>query len=363
MAGVRGGLSSVAQGISAGTAHAGVATRRLLILGGTGFLGPHVVDAARRRGFSVTLFNRGKTDPELFRAASGIEMVHGDRDGGLGVLRGRTWDAALDTSGHLPRLVRDAALFLKDAVRQYIYVSSVSVYREMDKVIDESSPLAMLPAGIDAKVDHVTDETFGPLKVLCEREAASVFARRALLIRPGCIVGPRDPTDRFTYWTLRAASGGDALAPGSEGDPVQFIDARDLADWIVAMVLTGQGGTYNAVGPRIAYTMGQLLQACARAAGTRPRWVWASDAVLRRAGVLDKLPLWLPPGQRGLARVAMARALASGLVLRPVDATVRDTLAWARALPAARRNKLRAGLSTSEEQAVLGLLQKVNGGR
>lgn len=330
---------------------------RLLILGGTGFLGPYVVDAARRRGLSVTLFNRGRTNPTLFQGAQGVEQLLGDRQAGLTPLRGRSWDVVLDTSAHVPRLAREAALLLRGAVSRYIYVSSTAVYRDHSRPLDEASALATLPTGVDPRSERVTDVSFGPLKALCEDEVRAAFAERALIIRPGHLVGPSDPTDRLTYWLARSARGGDIVAPGQPSDPVQLLDVRDLAGWIVDGAERSLGGTINAVGPRAPLSMEQLLLACRSVTGTPQRLLWASAELLRQLGLQGKLPLWQPPSDVGLSQVSPKRALASGLRHRPLLSTLRDSWQWLRSQPKERQESLRAGLSTTEEAQLLTALR------
>ena len=303
---------------------------KLLVIGGTRFLGRHFVEAARGRGHTLTLFNRGRTAPGLF---PGIETVTGDRDGGLGALAGRTWDAVLDPSGYVPRVVRASAAALAGRAGLYAFVSSISVYATpIAPGADESAPLATLA---DPGTEAITGETYGALKAACEREAVSVFGERALVVRPGLIGGPHDTTDRFPYWPRRFARGGDVLAPGGPGQPVQVIDARDLASWLLAMIERGAGGTFNATGPAEPVTLGGLLEGAALALGAPSRLVWVDEAFLLERGVQPwtELPLWVPPEEGGLDEVSIQRALAAGLALRPLAETVRDTLAWDLARP------------------------------
>jgi 2'-hydroxyisoflavone reductase len=351
-----GGLP-VSGGAEAAGSASGRRPQRLLILGGTGFLGPHVVEAARRRGLSVTLFNRGVTNPTRFAGAQGVEQVLGDRQAGLTALRGRSWDVVLDTSAHVPRLVRESALFLRGAVGRYIYVSSTAVYRDRAQALDETSKVATLPSGLDPAAERVTDVSFGPLKALCEDEVRRAFAERALIFRPGHLVGPGDPTERLTYWLARTARGGEVVAPGQPGDPVQILDVRDLAAWIVAGTERGLAGTLNAVGPSHPLAMEPLLQACRKVVGSRLRLVFAGVEVLRQLGLLGKLPLWLPTSESGLARVSGQRALGEGLRHRPLSTTLRDTWQWLRSQPKERREAAQAGLSSDEEAQVLTALR------
>ena len=302
---------------------------KLLILGGTLFLGRALVEAALARGHEVTLFNRGRRDPELF---PGVEKLRGDRDGGLDALRGRSWDAVVDTSGYVPRLVRDSAELLAGAVKLYVFVSSVSAYADFSRPVDEDSPTGTMP---DETLEKVDGETYGPLKALCERAAEAAMPGRVLVTRPGLIVGPHDPTVRFSYWTARVARGGEVLAPGDPRKQIQFIDARDLAEWTLRMTVEGRAGVFNASGPDYTLTMGRFLEECRAASGSGARFTWAGEGFLLERGVeaWSELPLWIPESSethRHFLKVSVARAVAAGLTFRPLAETIRDTLAWQR---------------------------------
>lgn len=293
---------------------------QLLVLGGTKFLGRHVVEAALARGDDVTIFTRGQTNPDLF---SEIEKLRGDRDGDLGALAGRCWDAVIDPSCYVPRVARQSGELLRDAVDRYVFVSTVSVYGDFSEPIDESTPLAELE---DPATEEVM-ENYGALKAACERVFDEVYGDRVTHVRAGLIVGPHDPTDRFTYWPRRFADGGEALAPGNPEAPVQFVDARDLADFMLLLAERGPGGPINATGPAERLTMGELFERIRGDATLR----WVDDQSLLDAGVGPwmELPLWMPgPEWAGLLDVDIARALAAGLRFRPVEQTARDTLAW-----------------------------------
>jgi 2'-hydroxyisoflavone reductase len=324
---------------------------QLLILGGTVFLGRHLVDAALARGHDVTLFNRGQHNPKLYPE---VEKLRGDRDGGLDALRGRRWDATIDTSGYVPRIVRASADLLAGAVDHYTFVSSISVYPHFRSLgLDESAPVGTLD---DPSVEEVTGETYGPLKALCEQAAEQALPSRALIIRPGLIVGPHDPTDRFTYWPHRVAKGGEVLAPGRPERHVQVIDVRDLAEWTLNMVERQQTGIYNATGPAYALTMGQLLDACRAASGGDARISWVGEDFLaeREVGAWIELPLWIPESDSdmlGFSDINCAKAIAAGLTFRDLAATVRDTLAWDATRPADR--EWRAGLKPEREAELL----------
>jgi 2'-hydroxyisoflavone reductase len=324
---------------------------RILILGGTGFLGPALVEAARSRGDEVTLFNRGKTNPGRF---TDVEQLHGDRDGKLEALKGRRWDVVVDTSGYVPRIVRMSAELLAPGVERYVFVSSISVY-------DESIPPG---SGEGAKTavlsDPATEDvraSYGALKAACERAAEAAMPGRVLVVRPGLIVGPGDPTDRFTYWPVRLDQGGEVLAPGTGKDPVQVIDVRDLGAWMVEMSDRRATGTFNAVGPARTTTIREMLEDCQAGIGSKATLAWVPWPFLEKEKVepWSDMPVWIPADGEGsgMAQVSIARAVADGLRFRPVSVTARDTLDWWRTLPAERRAKLRAGISREREAQVL----------
>lgn len=300
---------------------------KLLILGGTKFLGRHLVEAALARGDEVTLFNRGRNNPDLFPE---VEKLRGDRDGGLDALSGRRWDAVVDTSGYVPRVVRASAELLAESVERYVFISSMSVYADSSQPNDENSPVGMLE---DESFEEITGETYGPLKALCERAVESALPGRALHVRAGLIVGPFDPTPRFPYWTARVARGGEVLAPAPPNRQVQLIDARDLSEWILRMVTEGRAGVFNACGPDYKLTVRGLLEACRDASGSDARFTWAGEQFLLDAGVepWSELPLWIPESDDKLRYFLGAnceKAFAAGLTFRPLVETARDTLAW-----------------------------------
>lgn len=347
-------LAASALDARAGEAAAAPRQLKLLLLGGTAFLGPELVQAARARGHAVTLFNRGKTRPELF---PDVEKLRGDRDGKLDALRGRSWDAVLDTSGYVPRLVRASAELLAPRVPLYLFVSSISAYAGSRQPLTEESPLAVLA---DEKSEEVRAH-YGALKAACEKAAAQATGGKSLAVRPGLIVGPGDPTDRFTYWPVRLDRGGEVLCPGDGTDPAQVIDVRDLAGWMIHAVERGLTGTCNAVGPAAPLTMAGLLEAC-RPAEAKPvlRWVESPFLESEKVAPWSDLPVWIPASgeDAGMARVSNARAVAAGLRFRPLAETARDTLAWWKGLPAERRQKPRAGLAPEREAAVLAAWRK-----
>lgn len=341
------GCASV-QGAAAnlGEGKAGV-PMKLLILGGTVFLGPELVQAATARGHTLTLFNRGKTNPHLFPE---VEKLHGDRDGDLKALEGRKWDAVIDTSGYVPRVVRASAELLAPSVQQYVFISSISVYPDNAKPgTDEHAPVQTLS---DEKNEEVR-QNYGALKALCEKAAEAVMPGRVTNVRPGLIVGPGDPSDRFTYWPVRVARGGEVLAPGTGKDPVQFVDVRDLAEWIIHCVERRHVGVYNATGPDRRLSIAELLGACQTAGGGEATFTWADAAFLEQQKVVpwSDLPVWT--GGEDFATISNAKAIDHGLRFRPLEGTVRDTLAWFRTLPAERQAKLRSGLTSERELAVL----------
>lgn len=304
---------------------------KILILGGTMFLGRHLTEAAIARGHEVTLFNRGRHNPELFPE---VEKLRGDRDGNLDALRGRSWDAVIDTCGFVPRIVRASAELLAPSVGSYVFISSLSVFADFTHPgASEDSPVATIA---DESVEEVTGESYGALKALCERAVEEAVPGRALVIRPGLIVGPEDTTIRFVYWPRRVARGGEVLAPGNPDGAVQIIDARDLADWTVRMVEAGAAGVYNAVGPEYRLTFGRLLEECKRVSGSDAEFTWVGEKFLLDAKVepWSELPLWMPEDDgednrfRHFQSVNCAKAIAAGLTFRPLAETVSDTLAW-----------------------------------
>jgi len=337
---------------------------RLLIIGGTRFLGRHLVDAALARGDSVTLFNRGQSAAQ---PPAGVQWLQGDRAGDLAVLQqGPGWDAAIDTCGYLPADTGRLARALAPRVGRLVFISSVSAYAGMATPNDEGAPLASFGAGDDPGTSTVDGRSYGPLKALCEAAVVQALgAGRSLLLRPGLIVGPHDPTGRFPWWPARlaraAADGRPVLAPGTPGRHLQLIDARDLAAWTLALLDQGAAGAFNAVSPPGAITWGSLLAACAAAAGAQPTLRWVDDGLLLAQGVGPwmELPLWIPASGPDAAdsaafmAVPTQRAQASGLRCRPIGDTVADTLAWWRALPAQRQVFAATGLAPAREAAVL----------
>ena len=321
---------------------------KLLVLGGTVFLGSHIVEAALAHGHEVTIFNRGEHNPELF---PNVEKLRGNRDGDLSALQGRQWDAVIDTSGYVPRIVRASTQALAKSVKHYTFISSISVYADLSKPgIDETSPVATLQ---DESVEDITvsGETYGALKALCEQVVEEVMPGRALIVRPGLIVGPYDVSDRFTYWPYRAAQGGEMLVPGVPNDPQQFIDVRDLAEWIVQMVEGRKTGVYNATGPDYSLSTQQFLDVCKAVTGSDTRFTWVDEAFL--APILEEINFqpWVPDAYRGMRTTNCAKAIANGLTFRPLAETVRDTLAWKASTTTP--DTLRSGPKREQEEQLL----------
>ncbi len=328
----------------------------ILIIGGTQFIGRFMIETALARGHRVTLFNRGRTNPGLFPQ---VEKLRGDRDGALDALRGRTWDAVIDNCGYVPRIVRQSADLLRDSVGRYLFISTISVYASLaEPGVSEDSPLAALA---DETAEAITGETYGGLKALCERAVQDVYGARALIVRPGLIVGPHDPTHRFTYWPARAADasrcGGEALAPSQPGHLTQFIDARDLSAWCISLLEAGAAGIYNATGPDYPLTLGAVFDACRVAAGTPVRFTWVDEGFLLEQGVTPfrDLPLWVPSSEAGFGAVDISRAVSAGLAFRPLAATVSDTLAWYQGRSSAEQaaDAERAGITAEREAELL----------
>jgi 2'-hydroxyisoflavone reductase len=302
---------------------------KLLLLGGPRFLGRAVADAALERGHELTFFNRGKTNPDLY---PDVERLVGDRATGLSALAGRSWDAVVDTSGYLPRDVRASAQALASS-GFYCFVSSVSVYADFSRPIDEESAVAQLG---DLPDDEITEATYGPLKALCEDAVRAVFDQRAAIVRPGLIVGPHDPTGRFTYWPHRVARGGEVLAPTPSDAPTQIVDVRDLGEWVVSLCERGAGGVFNAAHPGVP--MAELLETCRAVTQSDATitWVDAGFLVEHEVGQWMELPLWIAdPEAEYFDRVDVGRAIAAGLAFRPLHATIRGTLEHAETTDAA----------------------------
>lgn len=384
---------------------------RILILGGTGFLGPAVVDAAKARGHSLTLFNRGRTEKRI-GIIDGVEKLYGNRDpklhsvdgddtSPLGLAQieekikaGEKWDAVVDTSGYVPRIVKASAELLAKASSHYVFISTISVYAGNDT--PNSDETARTGSIADPTVESMgaQSENYGPLKALCEQAAEAAMPGKVLNVRPGFIVGPGDPTDRFTYWPVRVSKGGDVLAPNAPVDPVQFIDVRDLAEWIVRCIENRTVGVMNATGPHsgdpaTAFTIGKLLDACKTASKSDAKFTWIPLEFIEKQGIIPgaDFPIWVPATgpTAGFHRVNIDRAIKAGLTFRSAEVTCRDTLTWwpkeverrARvgkqlvedATKAGRPapnlpdpNNLRAGLNAQRESTALAAWKAQNGG-
>lgn len=325
---------------------------RLLVLGGTRFLGPAIVEEALARGHEVTLFNRGKSNTEIFQD---LEQLRGDRDGQLDTLKGRTWDAVVDTSGYIPRHVHDSATLLQGAVDHYVFISTVSVYGDWDELgLNEESAVATLE---DPTSEELNNDTYGALKALCEQAAEAAMPGRVWNVRPGLIVGPRDRSDRFTYWPVRVQGGGEVLAPHAPSEQVQLIDVRDLGEWIVAGVERKVTGVMNADSPPGELSMGELLNTCRAVTASDATFTWADRDWLAEQEVApwSDLPCWIPTNvEASVGTLRVDRALAAGLRFRPLSETVRDTLRWWANVPAERKDKpMRSGLEAAREAELL----------
>ena len=344
-----------ATGLDLSASPAQVASKKILILGGTGFLGPATIAVAQARGHQVTMFNRGKTRPDLF---PGVEKLHGDRDPkkdeGLKALEGRSWDAVIDNSGYYPRLVGASATLVAPRAKQYLYISSISAYKEPNPENGtEEAPLATLA---DPTVETMGKEfqNYGGLKALCEQAVQKAMPGRATIIRPGYIVGPDDPTGRFTYWPVRFDKGGEVAVPGSPTDPVEIIDVRDLGAWLIHLVEKGTTGVFNACGPERRLAWGSLVSACQQAGDPKATPVWMpADFVAKQKDL--EFPIWAPfEGEtKGFHTWRNDRAVQHGLTFRPAIDTVKDTLAWFKAQQKVEKGRTRLAGPSAEQEATL----------
>jgi 2'-hydroxyisoflavone reductase len=334
---------------------------RILVLGGTGFIGPHQVRYAVARGHKVTLFNRGRTNPGLFKGVAGIEERIGDRapnPGNYDSLKTGEWDVVIDNPTTRPRWVREAAAAVKGRAGQYVFISTISVYAKNDTPGADESAVVATTTTPEVESGPEFMPLYGPLKALSEQEAEKAFPGRATIIRPGLIVGVGDLTDRFTYWPVRISRGGTVLAPPAD-DPVQIIDARDLAEWTIRCCEQRVYGVYNATGPAARFTVRQMLEGIKSTVGSTATFVHAPASFLEKQqppvrGWSD-LPVWVPPvgDTAGFTQRSIARALAKGLTFRPYADTVKETLAFYAQQTEERKAQLRAGLSAEREAAVL----------
>lgn len=322
--------------------------KTILVLGGTGFIGPHLVKLAVSRGHTVSIFTRGRRDAELPGA---VERLTGDRNGKLEALAGRRWDAVIDDSATNPDWVRQSSALLRDNTSRYLFTSSTGVYYPYHKrgltEADEVHTVA-----VDAQD---ASESFGTRKAQCEAIVREVFGARGVVVRPTYIVGPGDYTDRFTYWPVRLAEGGDVLAPGPKTDDIQCIDVRDLAAFMLGLVERDASGVFNAVGPREPMNIGRFLDIAMRAVNAKAQLVWVDDHELLRKNGLDGIVPWILAEGKDLGHttVRSTRAWEHGLTLRPLDQTVRDTLQWFNALPAERRTAAKWVLTREKEVELL----------
>ncbi len=325
----------------------------ILVLGGTGFIGPHMVREALRRGHKLTLFNRGRTNDTLFRD---LETIHGDRAGDLGGLRNRNWDAVIDNSGYVPSHVGNSAKLLSPNVGRYLFISTVAVYEKFDRLNEVDAPLATID---DESIEEVNGETYGPLKALCEkRAAAEIDADRLTIVRPTYICGPGDHTDRFTWYPVRTRRGGPMLWPGGPDATMQIIDVRDLANFVIDCLDEETAGTFNAVNPIGSYTFGELLEDCQGVTGQTVQPVWVDDAFIATHDLGGSLPIYRPgEGSAGVGFTGRT-AYEAGLRIRPERETVRDLLEWWDSQPAERHASAQFALTPVREAELVELYKK-----
>ncbi len=318
---------------------------KILVIGGTRFMGRTFVETALKQGHELTLLNRGQTNPELFPE---VEKLKGDRDSDLTPLYGRKWDVVVDTCGYVPRIVGKSAHILADSVDQYIFISSISVYADFTKRgIDEQSPLAQIA---DPSIEEVNGETYGPLKVLCENVVKEEYPRRSAILRCGLIVGPYDPTDRFTYWPVRMQKGGEVLVPSPPDRQVQFIDAADLAYFIILLAEKRISGVFNTTGPLHKMTMKDFLDACNSVTGSRASLTWVNEEFIT-GNDISHIPMWTPKQWQGIFEADCTKAIDVGLSFKNLELTIRETLVWHATRPADYR--LKVGLKPDEESDLL----------
>ena len=319
----------------------------ILILGGTVFMGIQLVHSAQKRNHNVTLFNRGKRNPDIF---PDVEKLIGDRNGDLEALKGRTFDAVIDTSGHVPGIVRKSAELLKDS-GHYTFISSISAYKDFSKDgIDESSETAVVT---DGNIEEMTMENYGAMKVLCENVVTDVFKDRALNIRPGLIVGENDWSDRFTYWIHRINQGGKVLVPDTKNYHTQFIDVKDLSNWTIKMAEEKKSGLYNATGPDYKLTLEEFIKKCQSVSEKKSEIVWVSEKFLMDENVAPwtELPMWVPESDQGVNNVNISKAIKDGLKFRPLEETLKDTIKFDKARKA--DYVLRSGLKPEREEELI----------
>ncbi|MFD1738370.1 NAD-dependent epimerase/dehydratase family protein [Bacillus salitolerans] len=329
---------------------------KLLILGGTKFLGRHLVEEAMKRGHEVTIFTRGKTNGAIF---DNVEKLKGDRDGDISILKGRKWDAVIDTSGYVPRIVKESATLLSTTCKVYTFISSISVYKDFSHSgITEDAEVATLD---DESVEEITGETYGALKALCEQEVKKVFPEGHLIIRPGLIVGPYDPTDRFTYWPMRIGGGDEVVVPEDKDAPVQFIDARDLSCFIIQQLEKKTIGTFQVTGPKDTLTMGEFLDETKDLINPSVKFTSVEDDFFEENGIQywKDIPLYIPKGKNmdGFSAVNIEKAIQYGLTCRPISETITDTYAWKNS--ESPGEELVVGLTKSKEKEILELWKEL----
>jgi len=324
--------------------------RTLLVLGGTGFIGPHVTKVALAHGWKVTHFNRGQRDPD---GVEDVETLHGDRKGQLDSLKGRRWDAVIDNTGYIPKYCKMSADLLAPNTGYCLYISSTSAYASFEKPNDIGSPTGVLE---NKDQEEITNETYGPMKAVCEQYVRDAYARRCSIVRPGYIVGPLDPTDRFTYWPVRFARGGEMAVPGAAADPIQIVDVRDLADFMMRLVERQVDGYFNAVTPPGAITMGSLMDTSRTVTGADTRLTWIDEKFIAEQAADVNLAPWsaMHGPEAGASLTGIQASVEQGLKARPLETTVRDTLAWHATRPAERQAAFRSGFTPEQEAAILG---------
>ncbi len=323
---------------------------KILFIGGTEFVGRYMVEAALREKHKVTLFTRGKSHPELFPEA---EKLHGDRDGQLDALKEKKWDIVIDSCGYVPRVVRQSAEFLKGSVGKYLFISTVSVYLDQQRMTETEDSLLQPTAQI--KGEEITKETYGPLKVLCEQAVQEIYPDSNLIVRPGFVIGPHDPTDRFTYWVRRFATESAVLCPDASDQPIQMIDTRDLGNFTLKLVNDGATGVYNATGPASPINFRQMLEACQSATGSKAEAIWADYEFLKANEVkpMQDFPLWMPPDNvpHQMLRIDLSKPIKAGLKHRPLHESIRDTAAWDKQRWG--KSELKAGMKREREEGLL----------
>jgi 2'-hydroxyisoflavone reductase len=321
----------------------------MLILGGTGFIGPHMTELALARGWKVTHFNRGKRDAD---GVPGVETLHGDRKGQLDSLKDRKWDVVVDNTGYIPKYQKMSVDILAPNTGYCLYISSISAYAGFEKPNDIGSPTGVLE---NKDQEEITNETYGPMKALCEQYVRDGYGARSSIVRPGYIVGPLDPTDRFTYWPVRFAKGGDMAVPGTAADPIQIVDVRDLVAFMMGLVERRVDGYFNAVTPPKAITMGSLMETSRKLTGADTKLTWIDEAFIAEKAAEVNLAPWsaMHGAEAGASLTGMQASAEQGLKARSLEDTVRDTLAWHETRPADKKATLRSGFTPEQEAQIL----------